>query len=484
MKLFWTEKEVWLKAQNIIQLYRKHFSIPTTIIIQSDNFSYFDFSILKDKQVYILRPSYKWEDSINTSTAGYYKSLVFKNKNELITFFKSNNNNLWKELWWTNSTLLSVIVQEFIEAEFYWVYFTRSPNNILQEWFYEIWTKFNSVTSNKEKWTIKLNFFDKKKLEIEGRKIEKFCNAPQDIEFCISKWKIIFLQTRDITTWNNTIYSFWEIMKFTWIYKKLDFDELWNVQDYFSYKLLNKLFPSIYINWNIYFKKKIIPSYLFKNINSSDKNLDIFYSQYKKYLQKKIIFKILKFIIPQKIDKNVLTKLFKEYSYSFHLNQKSNTNLNFSYNTNYITKKLLDLEKSKQQSFISLEKYKQQYQGKNFYWEVSKNLNSTIVFIKWKLIQKKYIKKDFTWIYKWTIEWIITPINNIKKNTSQKQVLIANSLDFRIYELLPYIEWVIIEWWNQLSHNSIVLREYKIPSIIQYKNFQQLVPWKWIIIEN
>ena len=45
--------------------------------------------------------------------------------------------------------------------------------------------------------------------------------------------------------------------------------------------------------------------------------------------------------------------------------------------------------------------------------------------------------------------------------------------------------WIIIDFiknWNLLSHNSIILREFKIPSIIKYENFKDLKVWENVII--
>jgi phosphohistidine swiveling domain-containing protein len=60
--------------------------------------------------------------------------------------------------------------------------------------------------------------------------------------------------------------------------------------------------------------------------------------------------------------------------------------------------------------------------------------------------------------------------------------LILENLDFELYDKLNYISWVIIKNWNSLSHNAIILREYKIPSIINYKNFWKLKIWEKIIL--
>jgi hypothetical protein len=292
MKVFWNKKNLWSKAKNIVILNQNNISIPNTIIIESNN-KKIDFKNLeiqlKKNIKYILRPSFKIEDWNSKSYAWFFNSIFPIEKNKIINILNSKNLNEifnWK---WFN--LKSIIIQEFIEAESYWVYFTRSPDNIFTKGLYEVWNNNNEITSWKEKKpNTKLSFLSKIDLENIWNKLEKLFNAPQDIEFCIKNWEIIILQTRPITTWNNTTYNFSEILKINWVYKTLDFDEIWEYQDNFSYDILKRLFNCIYI-WNkIYFKSYLLPHHLFKNINTNNKNLDMFYKKYKIYLIKKFYY--------------------------------------------------------------------------------------------------------------------------------------------------------------------------------------------------
>jgi phosphohistidine swiveling domain-containing protein len=86
------------------------------------------------------------------------------------------------------------------------------------------------------------------------------------------------------------------------------------------------------------------------------------------------------------------------------------------------------------------------------------------------------------YIYKWEIKWTITDIKNFdyKKNN---QILISQDLNFELYDKLENISWVIIKKWNKLSHNSIIFREYKIPSVINYDDFDSLKIWNEISLK-
>lgn len=193
----------------------------------------------------------------------------------------------------------------------------------------------------------------------------------------------------------------------------------------------------------------------------------------------KVIFNIFKIFSFQKLDKNVLKDFFNNYSYSFLLSKKSNLNLNFNYNTNFITKLFIKLENIKNISFYYLEKYKKDYKWKNYFLQNNYNLGKKLFFLNWEII--KITNKKDNYIYKWKIKWIISDLKSFDKN-KKNQVLIVKNLDFNIFDKLENLSWIIIKNWNLLSHNSIILREYKIPSIINYEWFDKLEVWDKIII--
>ncbi len=478
MKVFWEKNNLWNKAKNIIKLHNNNFFIPETYIIHKNKIHNIKLSFLQENKNYILRPSFNLEDSKNKSFAWYFKSIFSISKNEIIKIFKEKS--IEEKFNWKWFKLNSVIIQEFVKTNIYWVYFTRNPNNIFKKWYYEIWTNNEEITSWNKNSNLKLNFLQEKELEIIWKKLEKIFKTPQDIEFCIKNSKIILLQTRAITSWNHTIYNFSEIQNFNWIYKVLDFDELWEKSDYFSYKILKWLFNCIYLDSKIYFKNNIIPYYLFKSIKTNNKNLELFYKNYKKYLFNKIFFNIIKFFSFQKLDLKALNIFFQNYKYSFLLKEKSNLNLNFNYQTNFITKQFLKLEKQKNKAFYYLEQYKKEYSWKNLIEKNHYNFPNKLIFLKWLLINQKQKTEKYNWIYKWKISGIITDLKNFKYKKDLNQVLITENLNLDLYDKLEYLSGIIIKNWNSLSHNSIILREYKIPSITNYKDFDKLKFWKKI----
>ena len=220
---------------------------------------------------------------------------------------------------------------------------------------------------------------------------------------------------------------------------------------------------------------------MLKRIKTTEENLNLFYKNYKKYLISKFVYLIIKFLSFKKLDKNVLIDFFKEYKYSFLKDTKSNLNLNFQYKTDFITRLFLKVEEKKNKSFYYLEEYKKTYiRENNFESDYEYNLNNILIFSKWIIINSR---NDDNYIYKWIIKWIIKDLETI--NTKEKnQVLVCENLDFNIYDKLEHLSWIIIKKWNRLSHNSIILREYKIPSIINYAGYDTLKIWEEITINT
>jgi len=495
-KIIWNKNNLWNKANWIYKLFQFNFDIPNTLIIECSNDYIINLDDLFNVEKYILRPSFDWEDSLRESYAGFFKSFFPLTKEELIK--KLKNKNLAELLWWKWFKLKSIIIQEFIEADLYWVYFSRNPNNILEKWWYNISKTNDWVTSWKKiKSTKELTFFIKKDLENISKFLENKNTSPQDIEFCLKKWKIILLQSRAITTWNETIYNFSEIVLFNWIYNKIDFPEFWKDLSVFTYSILENIIKCIYLWKNIYFKKWLS---LFNRNKIS--LLNDFVWKYRKYLKTKIGYSILEIFSLQKLDLEILNKFYKDYNFSFDLFENSNLDISFDYKTNFLTRKKLKLEKLKYDAFKELEKIKKEILVKNIYWTdinylkikeflnnseaknrkliiKRKNINildynNKLIFIKGINILSNDEKQD-TWIYKWKIKWYKVNVDNIKEDKSIKQVLFINDLSYDIFDKLKYISWVVVKYWSIYSHNSIILRESKIPSIISkeiYLEFQ------------
>ena len=183
------------------------------------------------------------------------------------------------------------------------------------------------------------------------------------------------------------------------------------------------------------------------------------------------------------------------------------------HNVNYITRYFLFIENIKQKSFCYLEDFKSVILQNNKYWNEIKylkideflnnklskseiinkrkrnnkefyNLWNKVIIKKWIILNSIKEKSKYQWIYNWKIEWTIVDNNTFKKNNNDNQILILDNLNTNIYPKLKYLKWIIIRTWTKLSHNSIIIREYKIPSIINYNKFNNLKLWRHINIKE
>lgn len=473
----------WHKASNIQVFKKLWIHHPFTHITRFKALSLWEISKLQSGKKYIIRPSFWDEDTFIFSSAWYYKSIFPLSKEEVIAFCKKWDISVfgWKK--W--AILQSIIIQEFISGEIYWVFFTRNPKNIFMKGLYKISKNHGDITSWINEWEWKLPFFLEKELEHIWDILERYFKTPQDIEFCIQDGKLYILQTRAITTWNPTIYTFTEIKKLYGEYYFLDHDELWETQDMFSYSVIKEIYPCIYIDGKIFIRRWGFLRLIFKYYsNIKDSNFQSFFYNYRKYLLYKIWYQFLKSIVPQKLDLDILSQVFQSYSYSFLKDMRSNLDIDFKApKANFMTRQFLSLEKQKQKSFIYLEKYKKTYIWNSF-WK-----NEGIIDIKnprfiWWTIVNYYEKKDiYIYIFSWDIIWTCISEKTFKKWISW-QVLICENLSVHIYEMLPWLSWIIVKSGNILSHNAIVLREYKIPSIIQYPEYNKLKAGMYIEIKT
>ncbi|MFK7780296.1 MAG: PEP/pyruvate-binding domain-containing protein [Candidatus Gracilibacteria bacterium] len=506
MKVFGKEKNLGDKAYNILKIYQNGFHIPNTIIIEKNQLLSFEVDSLQDQYEYILRPSFENEDTTIKSFAGFFKSIYPLRKKEVIKILRSNKIN--KIFGGKGYLLKSIIIQDFIETNIYGVYFTRNPNNIIKKGYYEIGLTNDEITSGNKKNHTKLNFFQKKELELIGTKLEKLFDLPQDIEFCIKNGKIIILQSRNITTGNNVIYNFSEIQKINGIYSKIEFDEFGENISIFSFSIINKISPCLYLGGKIYFKNHLINLGLLTIYKSNNNLLNDFINSYKKYLINKYNFSLMRKFIPMKLEKNVLEKIFIKYEYSFSLFEESHLRINFKYETNYLTKKYIELEKQKNSCFIILEKLKKEILKKNKYGKkinylkieefFNEKINYTNIInrrekLKYSNFQNKLFFKNgniinsindenLDWIYKGKIKGKIVNLDSFQYKKNLNQILIIENLNLNLYDKLDFLDGVIIKNGNSLSHNSIILREYKIPSIINYNEFDKLESLKEIIL--
>lgn len=490
MKIHTDIKISWNKAWNINTLYNLWCNIPETHIISLQDFPCIDTHVQDSSKKYIIRPSFVSEDSRNKSFAGKFTSIgpiSFEELSKISTLSPDEVLDMfhgkWEEIW-------NIIVQEFIEGDYYWVFFTKNPNNFLLRWNYEIWKHHDSITWSKDTSQDKLPKKLEKELYRLWNKIEIFQKYPQDIEFSIKWEKIIFLQTRDITSWDISVPKYNTLKKVSGIYQNIDNGEFPNVK-YLSGSFLSNFLRILYIWSEIYGKQTTSPI-------TQKKELVSFSKKYKQYLTRKIIcWNIEKIIFWQKLDKQVLNNIFKNYNYSFDVFTPSyicDQNI-YSQKTNLKTRIFLYKEKYKNSAFSELERIKQLILEKNTLWadiryltvdefynkkidpyniiQQRKNISpetyihqKNIVVWKWNIIFSRKNTSWEKWIYKWKIpEYIVT------KETFQKwipwQTLIIDSLWENISDYVDDVAGIIAKSGSVYSHNAILLREYKIPSVIQ-----------------
>jgi phosphohistidine swiveling domain-containing protein len=306
--------------------------------------------------------------------------------------------------------------------------------------------------------------------------------------------QIYIFQSRPITSWNNTIYSNSELIKFHWKYSFFDFDELWKEHDYFSYELIKDIIPCIFINNKIFIKKSFtniyyIIKYLLQSKNIKNSN---FHKEYKLYLMSKYLYKLKHIFNSTKLDVEILKNFYSSNIYSFNLNQASKITA-FTWKILDIkTSNYIKIEKLKWKAFFQLEKIKKQYKIDNCkhydkhydkYLDINIIASDYLIFNKWKLVNNIPYKNTNIWVYKSVITWTLISKDNINLSNTRDNILFLENFDIEIYEILDKIKWIIIKNWNQLSHNSIVVREYKIPCIIQYDKYNTLQEWKKITLE-
>lgn len=478
MKVFWDINLCWNKALSIHTLFSNNVKIPLTIIIEKSCLSQIVKWDIFSCNKYIIRPSYINEDQPDKSNAWKYDSQVLNNINDIIVYL------------WNTKQAAAYIIQEFIECEKYGVYFTHNPNSILLAGYYEFSNSHGGITSWKETVNNNISYLLDKELLLLWKNIVNIFNSPQDIELWIKRKQIYIFQSRPITSWNNTIYNNSELITFHWKYSLFDFDELGKQHDYFSYQLIKDIIPCIFINNKIFIKKSFtniyyIIKYLLQSKNIKNSN---FHKEYKLYLMNKYLYK-LKYIfnnIP--LNTEILKNFYTSNIYSFNLNQESKITP-FTWNIqDKKTSDYIKIENLKSKAFFQLEKIKKQYKiDNNTYYNkyLDNNIISSdyLIFNRWILINNIPYQNTNIWVYKSVITWTLISKDNIHLSNKKDNILFLENFDIEIYEILDKIKWIIIKNWNQLSHNSIVIREYKIPCIIQYDKYNALKEWKKITIK-
>lgn len=472
MKVFWDINKCWNKARNLYILFEKNINIPASIIIEKSYFHKLEKKDIFIVNSYILRPSFDDEDRTNKSNAWKYESIIFSSIELLIKKIKND------------PSPLSYIIQEYIECDLYGVFFTRNPNSIFHKWFYEFNNNHSWITSWMYANNTILPQLREKELEFLWNNIENIFQYPQDIELWIKNNKFFIFQTRHITTWNQCSITYNKLLKLHGTYVLLDFDELWSNHDNFSYEIINNIIPCIYVNEKIYIKKSLLNIYyLLKYFFCKQTKYKNFHKAYKKYLIYKYLYKLKYLFKNKKVDPSILKEYYSHNTYSFNVNQKSIIKKINYYSNHKKTLDFINVENIKWSAFKQLENYKWQYSEahNNSMIHINIPISKSLIFNHWVLLNNNHSRNDYIWLYKSKIEWTLVSKDNI--TSSDNNVLFIEDFDVDIYDILGKISWIIIKNGNFLSHNSIVIREYKIPCIIQYDKYNLLKEWKKITIQ-
>lgn len=492
-----SNKKFWTKAVRLLVLKEKWFCIPETLIVHK--VKNLPLSIFKSKK-YIVRPSYIDEDSQKTK-AWFYKSTLVESIDDFKSIFDRKGVSMF---WDTHIAPRSIIIQEFIQWDIWWVYFTRNPLNIYEKWFYEISTVFEWVTRWFEWEKIMLDSKIEAKLFSLWEKVQDIFWHPQDIEFVIKDGKLYFLQSRNITTWDM-----WLDKRNTstiWRYMNIDNGEFPKVK-VFTYSILRHIIDcTIVCPYSIYWKRvllnKKIPDSLFAG----------FLTAYKKYLLLKPIYSFFrKIIFWQKLDTLFLQHHLLQSTYTLDVLSEHPLPSKYcskkTYTPNISTLLFLKIWELKHTSFLELEKCKRYIRKKNTYWEdihyltISEFLenthtkntsiiftrkkiqsvfeNETSIFIKDSTILSSPAKqKNESIVQWWKLKWIVWNVWDIQK--WKGTILKTPDLDFQIYDCIDVLKWVIAQKGKKLSHTAIVLRECNIPTIIDKKLYSTAIRWKKI----
>ncbi len=271
---------IWSKTKNLKKLVDFWFLVPDFIAIPSNIVEIInnDNNELKKlcqiiitkfpQSKYIVRSSALIEDQINSSMAGQFHTEINVDKFGLDSAIEKVINQA-KTLLKNDLTKLSIIVQEYIEADYSWVCFTRNPNWQREIVFdYHKWIGEDIVSwkiipinetfywnENKKICSFDITIF---------KNIENKFSFPQDIEWGIKKDKLYILQTRPITTISKNDYDLIIFLEenlnynYDFCYEKTEISEVAPRPTPFTLSLLQKIFWENWPVMNVYKKHKIL----------------------------------------------------------------------------------------------------------------------------------------------------------------------------------------------------------------------------------
>lgn len=271
------------KTINLKKLVDYNFLVPEFIAISSDNVIIIDKNEAELKKIcqiiqkefpkneYAIRSSSIIEDQNESSMAGQFHTEIKVFPSELEFAIKKVIDQS-KDILKDDMSKFSIIIQEYIEASYSWVCFTRNPNGqremIIE---YHKWIGEDMVSGkiipihevfywNENK---KICGFDTNIFKI----IENKFWFPQDIEWCIKNNTLYILQTRPITTISQNKYS--EILFLEkeltkgkdYFYEKTEISEVAPRPTPFTYSLLEKIYSEDGPIMNVYKKHTVDYSY-------------------------------------------------------------------------------------------------------------------------------------------------------------------------------------------------------------------------------
>lgn len=274
---------MWNKAENLKILKESNLLVPDFLVI-----NYLDdydkkISKLWKKNKYAVRSNMLVEDTQKNSFAGQFLTYINIEFCDII----SSVEKVIKQArnYWLKENQISVIIQEYVEFEYSWIAFSRSP-----DWWREMIIEYHKwIWEDIVSWKVipkRLCFYhnEKKYKKIEWissvkkindfintiKKIETIFKYPQDIEWWIKNWEFHYLQSRNITSINNEQYEKILFLEGriknnkNYYYEKNEVTEIAQRPTNFTLSLLNKIYSK---SWPIstFYKDKNISA---TNINS------------------------------------------------------------------------------------------------------------------------------------------------------------------------------------------------------------------------
>lgn len=231
------QSEVGGKTTSLKRLMDAEFNVPefraipsSTLSLLIDDHGRFNESFLPEltqkiirefpKALYAVRSSALTEDTSEHTFAGQFKTEIHQTSDQLAAAIKEVIQHAYEflknDFYKNNLCQFSLIIQEYIEADYSGITFTRSPlggREMTIEFHQGIGEDIVSGSVTPEKYSLYWSEQPQKLLPgIENalknfKRIEQVSKAPQDVEWCIKNNTWYFLQSRPITTLSKNDYA-------------------------------------------------------------------------------------------------------------------------------------------------------------------------------------------------------------------------------------------------------------------------------------